>query len=182
MTERMSIAARVTYRESASPDLAAIKALEASVYTDATASFSDALITGPSSSTLSCVADLDGQIIGHILLTPVAGPERALALAPHAILPAWRDMQIGTELVRYALALAQQCGWASVFVFGQPDYYCRFGFKSHTADGAEVDCQGPRFLALELKSDALAGWSGPLGYPDTFLDLFANSNAVSNAR
>lgn len=170
MSERKSIAAKATYRESVPADLPAIKALEQTVYTAAVAGLSGTLIGGPAE-TLSCVADLDGQVIGHILLTPIAGPERALALAPHAILPAWRDMQIGTELVRHALALARLQGWSSVFVFGQPDYYCRFGFKSHTADGAEVDWQGPRFLALELVDSALAGWSGPLVYPDGFRAL-----------
>jgi len=175
MTERKSIAAKVSYRESGSPDLADIQALEASVYTETTAGLSEALIAGPSG-TLSCVADLDGKVIGHILLTPVTGPERALALAPHVILASWRDMQIGTELVRYALDLARQRGWSSVFVFGQPDYYGRFGFRSNTADGAKVDCQGPRFLALELRKGALATWSGPLDFPERFRDLFAHIN------
>jgi predicted N-acetyltransferase YhbS len=53
------------------------------------------------------------------------------------ILPAYRDMQIGTELVRHALHQAREQGWKSVFVYGQPDYYCRFGFKSQAADGAD---------------------------------------------
>lgn len=170
MSERKSIAIRATYRESSAADLAVIQALETSVYTNAAAGLSHTLISGPDN-TLSCVAELDGLILGHILLTPVSGPERALALAPHAILPEWRDMQIGTELVRFALELARQRDWRSVFVFGQPDYFCRFGFKSRTADGAEIACQGPRFLALELHRGALAGWTGPLQYPQAFVEL-----------
>ena len=67
--------------------------------------------------------------------------------------------------------MARERGWRSVFVYGQPDYYCRFGFKSRTADCAKVSWQGPRFLALELEAGALAGWSGPLDYPDAYLTV-----------
>ena len=165
MSERKSIAAKAVYRPGNPSDLPAIRALEAASYSRQ--GLSEALLTA-SLDTLSIVAEIDGRVVGHILLTPVAGPDRALALAPLAILPEWRDMQIGTELVRHALARARDGGWNAVFVHGQPDYYCRFGFKSHMADGAEVDWQGPRFLALELKKGALAGWAGPLEYPDAF--------------
>ncbi len=167
MVERKSIADKAKYRESTSEDRANIRALQATVYTNAVAGVSEALISGPAD-TLSLVAELETGIVGHILLTPINGPDRALALAPHAILPAWRDMQIGTELVRHAVRLARERGWRSVFVFGQPDYYCRFGFRSHTADGAQIAWQGPRFLALELETDALRGWSGPLEYPEAY--------------
>lgn len=172
MPEGSGIAAKAAYRESKASDLAAILALEAVSYADADSGLSASLLAAPAH-TLSLVAELDGKVIGHILLTAIAGPDKALALAPLAILPAWRDMQIGTELVRHALRLAREQGWRAVFVFGQPDYYCRFGFKSRTADGARIACQGPRFLALELEKDALAGWTGPLDYPEAFLRLFA---------
>jgi len=118
------------------------------------------------------------RLFGHILLTAIAGPEKALALAPLVILPDWRDMQIGTELVRHALQVAREQGWKSVFVYGQPDYYCRFGFKSRTADAADTTLQGPRFLALELAMGALAGWSGPLDYPEAFLQRFVGNQTT----
>lgn len=168
MSERKSIAAKAVYRERGAADEPAIRALTASAYAEAR--LPDAVLAAPSDA-VALVAELEGEVIGHILLTPMAGPERALALAPLAVLPAWRDMQIGTELVRHALALARSKAWRSVFVFGQPDYYCRFGFKSHTADGAEIACQGPRFLALELQQGTLAGWTGSLDYPQPFVDL-----------
>jgi len=174
MSERKSIAAEAVYRERNPADEPAIRALTASAYAEAL--LPDAVLAAPADA-VSLVAELDGEVIGHVLLTPIIGPDRALALAPLAILPAWRDMQIGTELVRHALALARDRQWRSVFVFGQPDYYCRFGFKSHTADGAEIACQGPRFLALELQPGALAGWTGSLAYPDAYADLLAPRTA-----
>lgn len=171
MPERMSIATKVIYRQSTPSDLKAIGELESLSGISTKAGLAETLLSAPAE-TLSFVAELEGKAIGHILLTAITGPDRALALAPLAILPPWRDMQIGTELVRHALYQARQQGWKSVFVSGQPDYYCRFGFRSHTADCASVDWQGPRFLALELERGALENWSGPLGYPDAFSDLF----------
>lgn len=168
MSERRSIAARLTYRQSAPADLSAIGSVEAASYGGAHGhGLSEALVTSPVD-TLSFVAAHENDIIGHVLLTRIDGPARAMALAPLAVLPSWRDMQIGTGLVRHALARARDAGWQVVFVYGQPDFYGRFGFKSHLADGAEVDWQGPRFLALELKKGALAGWNGPLDYPQAY--------------
>jgi len=170
MPERESIATKAIYRQSTPSDLRAIGELELLSDISPGTGLTEALLAAPTD-TLSFVADLDGNVIGHILLTAITGPDRALALAPLAILPAWRDMQIGTELVRHALRLAREQGWKSVFVSGQPDYYCRFGFRSHTADSATVVFQGPRFLALELEKGALENWAGPLGYPEAFIDL-----------
>ena len=169
MPERKCIAGKAVYRSANAPDLPAISRLESLSDVPDGSGLSEALVALPVD-TLSFVAELDGTIIGHILLTAIAGPERSLALAPLVILPDYRDMQIGTELVRHALLQAREQGWNSVFVYGQPDYYCRFGFKSQMADGADSPLQGPRFLALELSKGALHGWSGPLDYPAPYLD------------
>lgn len=174
MPETRSVAARTLYRTGTARDLPAIRQLETLSNNSGDNGLAEALLAAPEN-TLSFVAEFEGAVVGHVLLTAVAGPEKALALAPLAILPDWRDMQIGTELVRHSLHVAREEGWMSVFVYGQPDYYCRFGFKSRTADAADTFLQGPRFLALELTRGALAGWSGPLQYPEAFLQRFAGS-------
>ncbi|OCW59047.1 GNAT family N-acetyltransferase [Hoeflea olei] len=176
MAERRGIAGQALYRAIAAGDHAAVRALQAAIYAPEIASRCDALARERSGS-LALVAEIDGTIIGHVLLVPIEGPERALALAPHAVLAAWRDMQVGTELLRHALGAARASGWRSVFVFGQPGYYGRFGFTSRAADAAEVPCQGPRFLALELIDTALSGWAGPIAYPDTFLAMAGAARA-----
>lgn len=168
MPETRSIAAKALYRQSAPRDLAAIREIESLSYLSEGSGPAETLIE-TADKTLSLVAEIDGKPVGHILLTEIAGPDKALALAPLAVLPEWREMQIGTELVRHALDLARKNGWRSVFVHGQPDYYCRFGFRSRTADGADTKLQGPRLLALELSHGALAGWTGQLDYPEAFL-------------
>jgi putative acetyltransferase len=167
MVESRGIAGRARYRAGTAADLDKISSIETQSYLHAGAGLSKSLVTGPED-TLSFVATLDAEIIGHALLTRIEGPQRALALAPPAILPQWRDMQIGTCLVRHALDQARRAGWRAVFVYGQPDYYRRFGFRSDLADCAQTDLQGPRLMALELVPEALAGWSGPLAFPDAY--------------
>ncbi|MEO1703012.1 MAG: N-acetyltransferase [Pseudomonadota bacterium] len=129
-----------------------------------------ALRYGDNCKTLDLVAQLDDVLIGHVLLSePAEGPERALVLGPLAVDPAWRDFQIGTELVRRALADARISGWRSVFVLGEPDYYRRFGFKRSLAE--KVRCAynvGPAFQALELETGSLNGFNGSLAYPAAF--------------
>lgn len=176
MPEARSIAARAKYRPSIAQDLPAIGQLQELSNPSNQAGLVEALLAAPAD-TLSFVAEIDETVVGHVLLTAISGPDKALALAPLAILPRWRDMQIGTQLVRHALHTARQEGWKSVFVSGQPDYYCRFGFRSETADCAETGFQGPRFLALELCQPGLAGWSGPLVYPEAFLERYTPDKA-----
>lgn len=166
---KMTISA-LSFRESGGADTDAIYAVEERAFgSPVEARLAVALIAEPVE-TISLVADADGRIVGHVLLTRVEGPDRALALAPLGVDPDWRDMQVGTELVRHALDTARERGWKSVFVLGAPDYYRRFGFRPECADCAEISWQGPNFMALELAPGALSGWAGPLTYPQAFFD------------
>ena len=165
------IVKRATFRPSIAADLPGIRSVEERAFgRPGEADLSAALIAAPID-TISIVAEHVGGIVGHVLLSRVEGPERALALAPLSVDPDWQEMQIGTQLVRTALGVARENGWRSAFVLGAPDYYCRFGFRSALADAAEVPWQGPHFLAIELERGALAGWSGPLVYAPPFMDL-----------
>lgn len=162
---------RATFRPSTEADLPSIRRVEERAFgRPGEADLSAALIAAPVE-TISIVAEHASGVVGHVLLSRVEGPRQALALAPLSVDPDWQEMQVGTQLVRTALAAARAGGWKSVFVLGQPDYYCRFGFRSALADAAEVPWQGPHFLAIELEKGALAGWAGPLTYAPPFMDL-----------
>lgn len=130
------------------------------------------LITG-SDTTLDLCACIDRTIVGHGVLTELKGPEKAMALAPLAVDPVWRDFQIGTEIVRRLIAMARHERWKSIFVLGEPAYYGRFGFKSQLADNVKCTYQGKSFLALELIPGALSTYRGKLIYPSAFGELAA---------
>ena len=161
---------KATYRESVIDDRNAIFELHSLAFgREDEASLTNALLSAEPLKTIDLVAELDGRIMGHVLLTELEGPDRALALAPVAVHPDWRDLQIGTELIRRALDMARQRGWRSVFVLGDTVFYGRFGFRSDLADCVDCPFQGPNFMALELEPGALFGYAGKLVYPAPFM-------------
>ncbi len=78
---------------------------------------------------LTLVADIDGEVVGHIAFSRVkVGEETALALAPMAVAPAHQRSGVGTALAQAALERAADRAEAAVIVLGHPEYYPRFGF------------------------------------------------------
>ena len=78
--------------------------------------------------TLSLVAVEDDRIVGHILSTPVtiesgSASRTALALGPMAVLPAYQNRGIGSQLVEAGLESCKEAGHHLVFVLGHPNYY-----------------------------------------------------------
>lgn len=118
---------------------------------------------------LSLVAEDKGQAIGQVALSRLKSPERALALAPLAVLPQRQGCGIGSLLVRGALDQARQGGWGLVFVMGDPDYYSRFGFSPETATPFPCAYAGPYFMALCLTD--VRSVPEPVVYADPFDDL-----------
>jgi len=83
---------------------------------------------------LSLVACSDGEIVGHILFTPVTistslHDVHGMGLAPMSVAPQHQKTGIGSLLVTNGLErlLADACPF--VVVLGHPDYYSRFGFQ-----------------------------------------------------
>lgn len=118
--------------------------------------------------TISLVAECDGRIVGHVLLSALEAAIPAVSLAPLAVAPEFREMQVGTSLVREALRQAEANGYRAVFVLGDNAYYERFGFKSTLATAFDAPWSGNGFMALELSDGALAGQGGSLRYPAQF--------------
>jgi putative acetyltransferase len=80
----------------------------------------------------SLVAELDGQIVGHVMLSYVGLAEsnqRLLELAPISVAPDHQGAGIGSALVRDALRRADERDEPLVLVLGHADYYPRFGFR-----------------------------------------------------
>jgi putative acetyltransferase len=119
-------------------------------------------LRGAGAVTLSLVADLGGEIVGHILFSPARvesarGEVQAVGLAPMAVLPDHQRRGVGTALVRAGLEWLRQRGHGAVIVLGHPTYYPRFGFVPASRFGVrwERPCPGEAFQALELVPGAL---------------------------
>ena len=133
---------------------------------------------------LSWVADERGDVVGHILFTPVTigdpsetsqqaslgNPPRVAGLAPMAVRPDRQGRGIGSALVERGLAACRDAGFAAVVVLGHADYYPRFGFRpaSRWELRYEVDVPDEVFLALELRRGGLAGHRGVVRYHPEF--------------
>jgi putative acetyltransferase len=90
--------------------------------------------------TLTQVALRQGEIVGHVALSPVSvdgamADRRWLGLAPLAVRPDLQRRGIGGALVRSAIDHAAQQGAVAVFVLGRPAYYDRLGFEESAAAG-----------------------------------------------
>ena len=99
---------------------------------------------------ISLVAVEGGEIVGHVLFSPISAPFRALGLAPVAVAPHRQRSGIGGRLIRTGLEHARAAGWQGVFVRGDPDYYRRFGFDPALASGFACPYAGPHLMALAL--------------------------------
>jgi HAD superfamily hydrolase (TIGR01509 family) len=125
-------------------------------------------------STLSMVAESDGDILAHVLFTPVrfdpAQPgRRGLGLGPIAVRPDMQRKGIGSRLMRAGLEAARRTGAGFVVLLGDPGYYARFGFKPSRAFGLTSDYgDGYEFQVLPLRSDLLEGSGGRIRYIPEF--------------
>lgn len=83
--------------------------------------------------TVSLVAVLGEDIVGHVAISPVIlsdGSPGWAGLGPVSVLPRLQGRGIGSMLVREALRLLEQQGAAGCVVLGEPAYYGRFGFRA----------------------------------------------------
>ena len=125
---------------------------------------------------LSLVAELNGQVVGHILFTPILiedGKEKfeSLILAPVSVLPEFQKQGIGGQLIRAGHQKALELGFHSVILLGHPEYYPRFGYKPASTWGIKSPIPLPSddvFMAVELTEDALANVTGTVVFPPEF--------------
>ena len=85
---------------------------------------------------LDLIAIYEGEIIGHVISTKahVIDTENkeheVLCVGPIAILPEFQNKGIGTKLLDFSISVAGKLGYTGMILFGNPDYYHRFGFRN----------------------------------------------------
>lgn len=81
---------------------------------------------------LSKVAELDGELIGHIAVCPVAISNNAkgwYGIGPVSVLPKVQGHGGGSKLMESTLHQLKESGAKGCVLVGDPAYYTRFGFK-----------------------------------------------------
>lgn len=105
--------------------------------------------------TLSLVAQIDGQVVGHIAFSPATISGRSQGwhgVGPVSVTPPRQRQGIGKALVLEGLRLLRQSGAQGCVLVGDPGYYQRFGFRNIPQLVLEGVPQ-EYFLALPLGTD-----------------------------
>lgn len=86
--------------------------------------------------TISLVAELGGDVVGHVAVSPVSISDGSVGwygLGPISVSPALQGQGIGSLLMHAALRLLREKGAEGCVLLGNPAYYSRFGFKPEPA-------------------------------------------------
>lgn len=112
---------------------------------------------------LDLIAVFENKITGHIISTKAKiadsqnNEHEVLCVGPLSVLPDFQHQGIGSLLMNKSITIARQLGFSGMILFGNPEYYHRFGFKNAqeygitTKDGQNFE----PFMALELQSNGL---------------------------
>ena len=121
---------------------------------------------------LSLVATLNGQVVGHIMYSPlsVGGDVTGVALGPMAVLPEYQRQGIGSKLIEAGNRKLKDTGCPFVVVLGHANYYPRFGFRPAGTHGIKCEWEVPDdvFLLLVLDPQKMQGVSGLAKYRQEF--------------
>jgi putative acetyltransferase len=118
---------------------------------------------------VSLVAEEDSGVVGHVMLSAMQAPFRALGLAPVSVTPDRQSAGVGSALIIEAIRLAREASYAAVFVLGDQAYYSRFGFDVDAATGFASPYAGAHFAVLAL--EPLPVTTGAVAYAPAFEPL-----------
>lgn len=100
--------------------------------------------------TLSLIVEAEGDIVGHVAISPVtindSESARWYGLGPIAIQPNHQAQGIGATLMLKALAETAKIGGQGLVLLGEPAFYSRFGFVPSTEFGLSWEKGGGRFF------------------------------------
>ena len=132
---------------------------------------------------LSFVAELDGELLGAVRLTPIRiGVTPAQLLGPLAVVPTHKGVGIGRALMRRTLEEGARLGEGLVLLVGDLPYYGPFGFNR--VPQGRILLPGPvdpaRLLIAELAEGAMNTAHGMVHGGRTRAELVAGPVGASS--
>jgi predicted N-acetyltransferase YhbS len=116
---------------------------------------------------LDFVAIHNNEIVGNIVYVEAKLKDNdkeytVLTFGPLSVLPEYQNKGIGGELINYTMKLSKEMGYKAIIIYGDPEYYKRFGFKeSKEYNITNKDKKYPAALLVsELYPNALNGING----------------------
>jgi putative acetyltransferase len=127
----------ITIRPESASDVTAIEAVTVAAFRDAphtahTEQFIVAALRTAGQLSVSLVAELGGEVVGHVALSPVAlsdGSPGWFGLGPISVLPEHQARGIGSRLMQEALQSLRNRGASGCVLVGDSGFYRRFGFR-----------------------------------------------------
>ena len=85
-----------------------------------------------------------------------------LTFGPISVLPEYQNNGVGSRLINYTVKLARETGHSAIIIYGDPEYYNRFGFieSKHYKITSKDKKYPAALLVLELYPGALEGIEG----------------------
>ncbi|MBI5541150.1 MAG: N-acetyltransferase [Bacteroidia bacterium] len=126
---------------------------------------------------LDLIAVFENETIGHIISTKAKvldsqnNEHEILCVGPLSVLPELQRKGIGSKLMYESIKVAKELGNHGMILFGNPEYYHRFGFKNAqkycitTKDNQNFE----PFMALELHENGLNNIKGKFFEDNTFV-------------
>ncbi|HEX8965402.1 MAG TPA: N-acetyltransferase, partial [Patescibacteria group bacterium] len=92
---------------------------------------------------LSLVADKNGEIVGHIMLSHLNLDDngtlyKIITLSPLSVEPMFQKKGIGSSLIKTVIKKADELEEPLIMLEGNPSYYSRFGFKPGKEFGISI--------------------------------------------
>ncbi|PKM95634.1 MAG: GNAT family N-acetyltransferase [Firmicutes bacterium HGW-Firmicutes-1] len=117
---------------------------------------------------LDIVAEVNGKIVGNIVYTKAkivddnGDYHNVISFGPISVLPAFQGKGIGSILIEHTKTVARELGYTAILIYGDPDYYSRFGFTAaeNYKIGTSDNMYAVPLQALELYPGALSNISG----------------------
>ena len=106
---------------------------------------------------LSLVAEINGEIAGHILFTKAwVGGDEILALAPLSVKPKYQRQGVGIALIKEGHRIAKELGYQYSLVLGSELYYPKTGYRPASQFGVERPAGIPdkNFMIAKLQETA----------------------------
>lgn len=125
---------------------------------------------------VSLVAEIDGEVVGHVLFSPVTLVSEGktiigAGLAPIAVAPRFQKRGIGKRLIRQGLNACRLKGRPFVVVLGEPGYYGQFGFLKASRFGVQNEYGvDEEFMVVELQKGSLPPEGGLVKYGPEFAE------------
>jgi len=110
--------------------------------------------------TLSLVAEVEEEIVGHVAFSPVTINEKFVdwyGLGPISVTPELQKQGIGSKLISDGLARLRDLGAKGCVLEGSPAYYSRFGFKPRAGLTYHVAPAPEYFMALPFYKEIPTG-------------------------